>query len=88
MHRFLGEQQEDRDPDSATATRPAVVAVPTIMPLGASSRVPAERASTPASWAICRAGAFPEVVVAVLAVWVMREAVGGVIVPVHDSILS
>jgi len=88
VHRFLGEQQEDRDPDSATATRLAVVAVPTIMPLGASSRVPAERASTPASWAICRAGAFPEVVVAVLAVWVMREAVRGVIVPVHDSILS
>ena len=60
----------------------------TIMPLGASTGVPTERAATPASWAICRAGPFPEVVVAVLAVWVMREAVRGVIVPVHDSILS
>ena len=60
----------------------------TIMPLGASTGVPAERAATPASWAICRAGSFPEVVVVALAVWVMREAVRGVIVPVHDSILS
>lgn len=60
----------------------------TIMPLGASTGVPAERAATPASWAIRRAGPFPEVVVVVLAVWVMWEAVRGVIVPVHDSILS
>ena len=64
------------------------MAVPTIMPLGASSRVPAERASTPASWAICRAGAFPEVVVVALVLRVMREAVWGVLVPVHYSILS
>ena len=60
----------------------------TIMPLGASAGMSTEWPTTPASWAICRAGAFPEVVVAVLAVWVMREVVRGVIVPVHDSILS
>ena len=58
------------------------------MSLGASAGMPTEWPTTPASGAICRAGALLEVVVVALVLRVMREAVWGVLVPVHDSILS
>jgi hypothetical protein len=50
--------------------------------------MPTEWPTTPASGAIRRAGALLEVVVVALVLRVMREAVWGVLVPVHDSILS
>jgi len=84
VHRLLGEQQEDRNPDIPTTPGAATVVFPVMAP-GASPGTSAERAgaATPAVWAARRTGCLPEVVVIVPVLRVVREAVRGVTVLVH-----
>jgi len=92
VHRVLGEQQENRDPDIAATPAPAAPTTPPVVAAGGKLSLRAgpeslggPTAAASSAWATPRAGISPEVVVTAPVFGAVLEAVLAVTVFIHVS---